>query len=268
MDNLNRGFIVLWRKIEDNPIFKDSIALHLFIHLLLEANHKPARFVFNDKEETLVRGQMITGRKKIVEKTGIKESTVYKKLKLLEKLGFCNIKSNNKFSVITISNYSLYQDLEIGKEEYLEQPDNIYVTTKEQLRNNYVTQTTIQPCNNDNHLIPIGTEDLKKPKKEVIKKQVTSPVSILQEFYYSEYENQFGVPYPPNWGKDGAIFKDLLKTLDQDNIKNLILTFFKIKDSFVTNSGYSVGVFRSQIAKLQTSKEAQVIRVERMMTNA
>jgi hypothetical protein len=102
-------WIKLYRKLRKNPIYKDSIAVHLFIHLLLTANHKPNRFIFNEKEIMVKRGQLITGRKQLSSYTGINESTVKRRLKLFEKIGILTTKTTNKFSIITICNYKHYQ---------------------------------------------------------------------------------------------------------------------------------------------------------------
>ena len=58
----NNGWIKIHRKIMDNCIYKDAHLLHLFIHCLLKANHKANKFLFNDKEMIIERGQFITGR--------------------------------------------------------------------------------------------------------------------------------------------------------------------------------------------------------------
>ena len=49
------------------------------------------KIVFNGQEVVLQQGTMITGRNRLSEETGIKPSTIYKKLVLFKKLGFCNI---------------------------------------------------------------------------------------------------------------------------------------------------------------------------------
>lgn len=132
-NKMDNGFIVLHRKLLNHPIAGDAYLLALFVHLLLSAAHKETRFLWNGKEEILKRGQLITGRFALAEQTGINPSTLYKKLKILENLGICNIKSNNKFSLITIVKYSDYQD----KPDKNNTTHNNNVTTTEQQRNTY-----------------------------------------------------------------------------------------------------------------------------------
>ena len=108
---MSEGYIFLWRQLQDTSFYKDSCALHLAVHLLLSATHKDIKFSFNGSEQTLMRGQAIIGRHKLAESTGIKPSTIRNKLALLEKVGFLDIKSNNKFSIITILKYEDYQNV-------------------------------------------------------------------------------------------------------------------------------------------------------------
>lgn len=107
---MNSGFIVLWRKFLDTAFYKDSFAVHLAIHLIMQANHESKKFTFNRKEEILERGQLLTGRKALSSQTGISESTITHKLALFENIGFLTRKTNNKFSILTICNYNRYQD--------------------------------------------------------------------------------------------------------------------------------------------------------------
>ena len=122
------GWIKLHRQILDNPIFSKPELYQLFSYCLLRANHNETKIIWNGGEEELERGCFITGRKAISEDTGQKESTVYRNLKLLEKLHMISVKSNNKYSVVKVLNYCVYQGSEIESE----QPVNNQRTTTEQ----------------------------------------------------------------------------------------------------------------------------------------
>lgn len=105
-----------------------------------------------------------------------------------------------------------------------------------------------------------------KASKTVFKKLPTADTTIVQSFFYAQYELTQGCKALPEWGKDGKIFKEMLKVFTVDQIKDLIILFFSIENDFILKAGYSVGVFKSQIPKLQTGKEAQKARLERMMS--
>ena len=140
---MNRGFIVLWRKFQNTSFYKDSLAFHLAVHLILEANHEPKKFVFNSKEETLERGQHLTGRLKLSQEIGLPPSTIRNKLKLLQNVGFLDIKSTNKFSIVTICNYNTYQDTKTKKGQHIGQPEDNQRTTKGQPKDTNNNTTTI-----------------------------------------------------------------------------------------------------------------------------
>ena len=131
----NNGWIKIHRKIMDNCIYKDAHLLHLFIHCLLKANHKANKFLFNDKEMIIERGQFITGRLQLAEDLNVNSSLVYRKLKILENLKIVNIKSNNKFSLVTVLKYNTYQDLINTNEQQNGQQANNKRTTNEQQAN-------------------------------------------------------------------------------------------------------------------------------------
>jgi hypothetical protein len=108
MDN---GFISLHRKIEDNPIFQDSELFHLFICLLLDANHEKKRLLQNGQEIWIERGQVKTGQHLLALKTSIPRGNVWRKLQTLQNLGIVSIVPSSKFSIITIVKYEDYQNV-------------------------------------------------------------------------------------------------------------------------------------------------------------
>lgn len=134
---MENGYIALWRKLLQTSFYKDSYALHLAVHLMLRASHREHKIIFNNQELTIKQGELITGRANLSAETGINSATIYKKLKLLENIGFCNIKSNNRFSIISVCKYKDFQIEKNKQEQQEEQPRNNSVTTKEQPRNTY-----------------------------------------------------------------------------------------------------------------------------------
>ena len=117
----------------------------LWVYCLLKANHKPNTFIWNGEQVTIQRGQFISGRKEIAKELNMNESCTYRNLKKLEKLGNVNIKSNNKFSLITICKYNTYQTPQVQSEQHFEQQVNNKRTTNEQQVN------TNNNDNNDNN---------------------------------------------------------------------------------------------------------------------
>ncbi len=83
----------------------DPNMVALWVHLLFKANYEDKRW----RGMVVKRGQLITGRKALSDLTGISERTIRTCLARLVDTGEISIKSTNKFSIITICKYSLYQ---------------------------------------------------------------------------------------------------------------------------------------------------------------
>lgn len=107
-----QGYISLHRKIKDSVIWSDSQAVHLWIHLLLKANHKDNDFLLNGKLVSIKRGQTVTGRRRLSSETGISESKIQRLLSLFENLKMIEQQTNSKNRLISITNYHLYQSSE------------------------------------------------------------------------------------------------------------------------------------------------------------
>lgn len=106
---MNRGYIKLWRKFGETSFFKNSHCVHLAVHLLLECNHEPRKFLLNRKEEVCGRGQTITGLAKMSASTGISVRSLRTSLQVLSNIGFLTSKTTNKFRLISIVKYEDYQ---------------------------------------------------------------------------------------------------------------------------------------------------------------
>lgn len=83
--------------------------VHLFLHLLLKANSEDKRW----QGMEVKRGQVITGRMRLIEETGISERKIRTCLERLKDTGEIEIQSSNRFSVITICNYDIYQPIQL-----------------------------------------------------------------------------------------------------------------------------------------------------------
>lgn len=99
------GFVKLPRDFINWRWFADANILKLYIYLMLNAAFKTTEW----KTETLQKGQLITGRKKLAEVLGISESMVTRILKKLESTGDISLKSNNKYTVVTLLNWEKTQ---------------------------------------------------------------------------------------------------------------------------------------------------------------
>lgn len=109
---MNNGWIKLHRKILDKGYYKKSQYVHLWIHLLLKANHKEHEFMWNNEIIIIKEGQLLTGRKELSKETGIPQTTIENILKLLENEHQIGQQKTTKFRVITIVNWKQHQKLD------------------------------------------------------------------------------------------------------------------------------------------------------------
>ena len=106
---MNTGWIMLHRKLLENPLARRPAYCHLWVHLLLRACHREVSFIWNERRQRLAPGQLLTGRKQLSQETGIPEGTVEKILRYLETEQQIQQQTTAKFRIITIRNWGLYQ---------------------------------------------------------------------------------------------------------------------------------------------------------------
>jgi len=99
------GWVKLQRKLMDWEWYKDSNMVHLFIHLLLSANHEKGKW----QGIEISRGQLVTGVHTLSERTGISTRSVRTCLSKLKMTGELTSTATNKYSLITIVKYEEYQ---------------------------------------------------------------------------------------------------------------------------------------------------------------
>jgi hypothetical protein len=121
------GWIRIHRQFLNWEWFNKSEAVHLFLYLVLKANHKDGFWQGNE----IKRGQLITSFGKISTDTNISLQTIRTLLKKFEKTNEINMQTTNKFTCITICKYDSYQT---------ENEDtNTKVTNKQQTTNTQLT---------------------------------------------------------------------------------------------------------------------------------
>ena len=129
------GWIKLHRKLKNSLVFDNPDLLKVWIWCLLKATHDDYIQMIGLQEVELEKGQFIFGRKVAANELKMSESKTYRLIKKLENMQNLNIKTNNKFSVITIENWGLYQSDDCKSEQQSEQQMNNKRTTNEQQMN-------------------------------------------------------------------------------------------------------------------------------------
>lgn len=164
----HRGFITLHRKLTEWEWYKDVPTFKLFTHLLLSANHKPKKW----KGIFVNRGEIITGRFDLARDTGLSEQEVRTAKKKLKSTNEIAIKATNKYSIIKLVNYSLYQtkkEVEQPADQPTTQPtSNQQATTTNNVNhvNNLTTPLTPPNQNNVNNFVNNSEKGVLKNVKE------------------------------------------------------------------------------------------------------
>ena len=122
------------RRLKESAVFGDPDLLKLWLLCLLKATHKPREVVIEKKVVRLEQGQFVTGRFELEKEYNdgvpnrkkISASTLQRWLRKLETWQMLNIKTYSKFSIVTVSNWTVYQQDE-------QQVNNKWTTDEQQV---------------------------------------------------------------------------------------------------------------------------------------
>lgn len=107
MKNKDLGFIRLFRDFLCWSWYLDLNTKVLFIHMLLKANWKEGRF----RDITVPRGSFVSSIAKLAEETGLTADEVRTAISHLISTKEITKQSTNRYTVFTVVNYALYQDV-------------------------------------------------------------------------------------------------------------------------------------------------------------
>lgn len=140
----DKGWVAIHRSIRDHWLYQEKRVFSKYeawLDLVMDANHKQNKFVFDGKLVEVERGQKITSIRQLSERWRWSRTKVTDFLTLLEKDGMLVRKSDSKKTVITIVNYDIYQNQDNKKSHSSD-------TEKPQKSTNNNDKTMI---NNDNN---------------------------------------------------------------------------------------------------------------------
>lgn len=178
------GWIKLYRKIRKSFVWTNSDQLKLWLLVLMKANHEPNKFLFNGKEVAVDSGQMVTGRDTLTIEFNegvrrgqrISATTLWRWINDFKNAQMLDIKSSPQYSVITVSNWSTYQQSE-------QQVDNTWTSSGQQVDTN-------------------KNEKKEKKEKNVVVGDTDNPVNLWTDLWgfpnaiaqqdLTEWRNEFG----------------------------------------------------------------------------
>ena len=204
------GWVKLYRKIEDTWIGSDYVAFCILVKLIFWANQKTTKKVLNGKLSTIKRGQVITSASEIAGAWGFDRKRVERKLKCLENDQVIDQLITPKGRLITVLNYSRYQDKETsGKDEVSNSEtnkcptDDQPVTNRRPLIEEYKNIRSKEE--NTNTVTDAGTPVASVQKgssRKKTKKEISDHTKELRkktrEVYFLGYKKTMGVECPVN----------------------------------------------------------------------
>lgn len=107
------GWIKLHRQFLDWEWYADLPTKALFLHLLLKANHKPKQW----QGQTINEGELITSINSLSEQTGLSIRETRTALHKLESTGEITKKATNKYTLVKVQNYGIYQAFDISERQ-------------------------------------------------------------------------------------------------------------------------------------------------------
>lgn len=170
----NNGWVKVYRKLQEKGYYKKSQYVHLWIHLLLKANHKPKEFMWNNNIIIIKEGQLLTGRKELAKETGIPETNIERILDLFENGQQIEQQKTTKYRVITIINYKKYRDMDT-------KTDNKRTTSGQQADTNKNIKNDKNEKNSDWFEILWDLYPRKLGKKQAIK-HLSSSIKTEKDF--------------------------------------------------------------------------------------
>jgi hypothetical protein len=247
-----QGWIKLHRKIRSNEIFNDMNLFRLWVICLTEASHKEHKQLVGKQMVDIQAGQFVTGRFHISElynkglSTNEKKNplTVWRWMDKLQKFGFLNINSNNKFSIATVVNWCYYQ---VDEQQIEHQMNNKSTSDEQQMFTN----------KNGNN----GENDENGNKETPRRKFIYDDLHMKMAKYFVDcirtFLPSFKQPNMDRWANDFRML-NLIDERNKDEIR--VMIEFVTKHHFWHKNCMSPSAMREKWDRLQVELNSQAER--------
>lgn len=238
---MQETFIKLDRSLLRHRYFDNANVLKVWLWCLMRASHIDHQLMVGMQTVALKSGQFVTGRDAAARDLKMPGSTAWTILKLLEKDGKLDIKSNNKFSVVSLIDYSSYQTQKYkARQQNGQHLDSTLTTDGQHLDTN----------NKGNN----GNKVKKEPKTKPSKFSVPDWVPKDAWDGWLEMRTKKRVPNTDralkmainDLDRLGQSGQDLEKVIDKSTIKGWT-SFYAIKDDNHGRSGTAGGATQTRV---------------------
>lgn len=115
---MHRGYVKLWRKIEDSAIWGNPELMAVWLWCLVKATHRPRHVVIvTGRGKTSIEiqpGQFVYGRKVASVELRMPPSSVRRRMARLTEIGCITQKADTHYTVVTVCNWESYNGDENG----------------------------------------------------------------------------------------------------------------------------------------------------------
>lgn len=233
------GWIKLHRDIQEHWLWEDEPFSRgqAFIDLLMEVNHEDKKKLFNGELIEIKRGSKITSLRQLSERWKWSTKKVKKFLEQLEKDEMITFKSDTKKTLITIENYSVYQDRGNSEETDKKHLGNIEENQKKNKGNSKENQRKTNK--NDKEYIK-NVKEGEEGKEEV----PSLPPLFFSTPIHKKIYDQFGEVGYRTFFMEAEIKeldKEIIITHKDNFIENMILDRWVGKLKFLLGKKITVG---------------------------
>ena len=139
MANKNRGFIKIYRSIDENWVWQDKPFSkgQAFIDLILQANHKGEKFEYKGEVVEGERGKIYRSISYFAERWGWSRWRTTRFFSALESDGMLHIERTSNRTVLTLINYDDFQDRRTSDLSVNQQQTDSEPTENQQQTNTY-----------------------------------------------------------------------------------------------------------------------------------
>lgn len=213
MSRFTNGWIKIHRSLDKHWVGSDAASLGIFIKLLMWANYKDSKCLFDGKLISIKRGQVLTSIRQIAASLKLDRMIVKRRLDLLINDNVCVTHKIHRGTIITICNYEQYQ----RKDD----EDNF------DMGHRRATDTTTDTTTDTAHI--------KELKNKRIKEGVYADAApnLNMSSFMDEYRNAFKQRYgvdPPVLAKEWAVAKRVISALGPEAAIKCIQVYLRIGD--------------------------------------
>lgn len=163
---MNNGWIKLHRSLLDWEWYSDMNVRVVFIHCLLKANCKDVKY----KGKDILRGSFATGLELLSRETGLTIAQIRVTLNKLKMTNEITIQTSTEGSIISITNYDLYQ----SNDKQNDKPIASEMTNESQTNDKPIASNN----NNKNE-----KNDKNKEKDTIVSKKKDKPSGLLPVYF-------------------------------------------------------------------------------------